>query len=71
MEKEGEETRKHALLIKTAGMKGTGFHVLKYLSVGSTRARRGGCAGRELKNSVKKGSPFWDPSIEGERAREP
>jgi hypothetical protein len=22
-------------------------------------------------NSVKKGSPFWDPSIEGERAREP
>jgi hypothetical protein len=22
-------------------------------------------------NSVKKESPFWDPSIEGERAREP
>src|SRR5665213_2748233 len=22
-------------------------------------------------NSVKKGSPFWAPSIEGERAREP
>ena len=22
-------------------------------------------------NSVKKGSPFWDPSIESERAREP
>jgi hypothetical protein len=22
-------------------------------------------------NSVKKGGPFWDPSIEGERAREP
>ena len=21
-------------------------------------------------NSVKKGSPFWDPSVEGERARE-
>ena len=26
---------------------------------------------QEPKNSVKKGSPFWDPSIEGERAREP
>jgi hypothetical protein len=34
-----------------------GFHALKYLSVGA-------------QNSVKKG-PFWDPSIEGELAREP
>src|ERR1700733_14114670 len=50
---------------------GTGFHALKYLSVGSTRARRSGCAGREAKNSVKKESPFWDPSIKDERTREP
>ena len=37
---------------------GTGFHALKYLSVGA-------------QNSVKKGVHFENPSIEDERAREP
>jgi hypothetical protein len=30
---------------QTAGTTGTGFHALRYLSVGSTRARRSDCAG--------------------------
>src|SRR3984885_14159958 len=32
---------------------GTGFHALKYLSVGSTRARRSGCAGGRDRKSTR------------------
>jgi hypothetical protein len=45
---EEEEAGKHALLIN-CGYDGTSFHALKYLSVGSTRARRSGYVGGSLK----------------------
>ena len=57
-----EKKRESTCCLSNCGHRGMGFHTLEYLSVGSTRARRCGCAG---------GSPFWDPSLEGERAREP
>jgi hypothetical protein len=69
----GRRSGKARIVDQTAGMcghDGMGFHALKYLSVGSLRARRSGCAGGSQK-CRKDGSPFWDPSIEGGRAREP
>ena len=69
-EKEGEETGKHALLIKMQarqnGLPRPQVSVCRIHKGETKRLRR-----REPKNSVKKGCPFWDPSIEGERAREP
>src|ERR1700722_18379076 len=45
-------------------------HALEYLSVRSIRMRRSGCVGGNPKWR-KEGRLFWDPSIKGERAREP
>ena len=69
-EKGGEEVGKHALLIKLQawrnGLPRPQVSVCRIHKGETKRLRR-----RESKNSVKKESPFWDPSIEGERAREP
>jgi hypothetical protein len=66
-EKGGEEVGKHALLIKLqAWRNGLPRPQVSVCRIETKRLRR-----REPKNSVKKESPFWDPSIEGERAREP
>ena len=65
-----EKKRESTRYWSTCKHEGTGFHALKYLSVGSIRARRNGCAGGSPKWR-KEGSLFSVPSIEGERAREP
>ena len=63
----GRRSGKARVVDQTAGMTERGFHTLKYLSVGSTRARRSGCAG----GSPTEGSPFGTHRSGGERAREP
>jgi len=46
-EKEGGRSGKACVADQTADMTETGFHAPKYLSAGSTRARRSGCAGAQ------------------------
>jgi hypothetical protein len=69
-EKDGEEVGNHALLIKLQawrnGLPRPQVSVCRIHKGETKRLRR-----REPKNSVKKESLIWDPSIEGERAREP
>src|SRR3954452_1871726 len=72
-EKEGEGRRRSGKVLvadQTAGMAERvprpQVSVCRIHKGDTKRLRR-----REPKNSVNKESPFWDSSIEGERAREP
>jgi hypothetical protein len=68
-EKEGEEVGKARAADQTAGMTERASTPSSICL--SDPQGRDEVVVQGAQNSVKKESPFWDPSIEGQRAREP
>ena len=62
-------SEKARVVIKLGAWHTGGFHVLEYLWVGSTSETKQ--FHRRQPKIANEGSLFFDPSIEGERAREP
>jgi hypothetical protein len=70
MKKEGEEVGKARVANQTAGMTERAS-TPSSICLSDPQGRGEAVAQDGAQNSVKKESPFWDPSIEGQRAREP
>jgi hypothetical protein len=69
-EKVGEEVGKARIADQTAGMTERAS-TPSSICLSDPQGRGEAVAQDGAQNSVKKESPFWDPSIEGQRAREP